>query len=69
MAQIIHPGGSRNLTNPHGGDEKNIYNLNLFCRYVEISTIYTDCLDVAQAIRPAKPGTIWKGGEKRDTAA
>lgn len=63
MAQIIHPGECRNLTNPHDGDKKKkIYKVILFCRYVEISTIYTDCLDVAQAIRPAKPGQIKKGG-------
>lgn len=42
----------------------NIYKLNLFCRYVEISTIYTDCLDVAQAIRPATPGKQKKRGKK-----
>lgn len=37
----------------HFYERNNIYKLNLFCRYVEISTIYKDCLDVAQAIRPA----------------
>lgn len=31
---------------------KGIYKNNSICRYVEISTIYKDCLDVAQAIRP-----------------
>ena len=68
MAQIIHPGECRSLTNPHGGDGRyEIYIFIIFCRYVEISTIYTDCLDVAQAIRPAKPGNPKKGGEKRDS--
>lgn len=65
MTQIIHPGECRSLTNPHGGDRRNeIYIFIIFCRYVEISTIYADCLDVAQAIRPATPGNHKKRGRK-----
>lgn len=60
IARIPGPSGGPELAQAR--TQKVIYIFILFCRYVEISTIYKDCLDVAQAIRPAKPGQIKKRG-------
>lgn len=65
MAQIIHPGGRRNLTNPHGGDKKKeIYILNYFCRNVEISTNLQGLLRRSPSNPPGEAGPDQERGVK-----